>query len=165
MARRTMPVSMLSETTKNKYSQADLHQREENERKVQEGFNTSDKLENKMYKSCDRLEKFFFNEIQSAMKATSSYTKVDSITVSTLANIMWVLYQSRQVLKQDGIMLDFKPHPLLKTIQQYTVLQNQMFKELSLSISERTKLSEMTNYGAFDEVDFSELDNLIEELG
>ena len=40
MARRTMPVSMLSETTKNKYSKEDLKAREEQEEKVKSAFNT-----------------------------------------------------------------------------------------------------------------------------
>ena len=163
MARRTMPVSMLSETTKNKYSKEDLKAREEQEEKVKSAFNTSDKLEKKMIDSLDRLEKLFFNEIKSTMIVTNSYTKIDSITISTLANVMAIIYQARKLLKQDGLILNGKQHPSLKIIQQYSVLQCQLFKELSISISERSRLSEMTSDGDFVESQLDNLDSLIDK--
>lgn len=163
MARRTMPVSMLAESTKDKFSKAELELRQEKEQEIKQIFNKSDRLENKMYNCCDRLERLFFNEIKATLEVTGTYTKVDSITISSLANVMAILFQSKVTLKNEGLMINNKPHPILKVIQQYTMLQNQLFKELAISISERGKLADMTNDGEFVATELENIDALLNE--
>lgn len=164
MARRTLPVNMLADSTKRKYSQSKLEDMQQQEEEIKRAFNNSNKLEKKVINTLDRLEKFFFNEIKHIMETTGTYTAVDSITVSSLANVMAILVQARLALKQDGLMLNSKPHPLLKTITQYTTLQNQLFKELSISVSERKQLALMTQDGDFETTDLENLDALMNDF-
>lgn len=162
MARRTMPVNMLADSTKKKYSQAQINERQQNEETIKKAFNNSNKLEKRVIKDLDKLEKIFFNEIKHILETTGTYTAIDSVTVTSLANIMAILVQARQEIKVQPLILNGKQNPLLKTIQQYTVLQNQLFKELSLSISERDKLAQMSIDGDFETADLNNLDALLD---
>lgn len=164
MPRRTMPVNMLADSTKKKYSQSQLNDRQENEEAVKKAFNNSNKLEKTITKDLNKLEKVFFNEIKNIMDTTGTYTAVDSITVGSLSNVMAILVQARQELKGQPLVLNGKQNPLLKTIQQFTVIQNQLFKELSISISERDKLAIMTADGDFETSELGNLDVLMENF-
>lgn len=164
MPRRTMPVNMLADITKKKYSQTQLNERQENEETVKKAFSTSSELESAVIKGLDTLEKLFLNEIKNIMDTTGTYTAVDSVTVSSLANIMAILTQARQEIKGQPLIINGKQPPLLKTIQQYTMLQNQLFKELSISISEREKLAKMTVDGEFEVSEPETIDILMEDL-
>jgi len=164
MPRKKMPVSLLANTTKRKYSQEQLNERQENEEMVKKSFNNANKIEKKVIKDLDKVEKVFFNEIKNIMDNTGTYTAVDSITISSLASTMVILLEARLIVKRDGLMVDFKPHPLLKTITQYTTQQTQLFKELSLSISERDRLAQMTVDGDFEVSELQNLDVLMNDF-
>lgn len=162
MGRRNMHVSLLADSTKRKYSKEELEAKEKDQEMIKSNFNNATKLEKKVIKDLDKVEKIFFNEIKHIMETAGTYTSMDGITVSSLASTMAILLEARLIVKRDGLMVDFKPHPLLKTITQYTSQQNQLFKELSLSISERNKLATMTADGDFETADFNNLDALLD---
>lgn len=164
MPRKTMPVNMLADSTKKKYSQVQLNERQENEETVKKVFNTSCELEITVIKDMDYLERIFFAEIKNIMDITGTYTTVDSVTISSLSNVMAILVQARHELKGQSLVLNGKQNPLLKTIQQYTILQNQLFKELSISISERDKLSKLTTDGEFESSELGNLDVLMDDF-
>lgn len=166
MARKKMPMSMLSESTlKRHYSAEDREKMQENEEIIKSSFNQHSDLEKKVLKGSTNIEKYFFEKIKHIMTVSEVYTHVDSITVSNLAFTLFALYDVRKVLRKEGFFIEgYRPHPLINVEKNYTNQTMALMKELHISISERQQLINLTNDGEFaDTPSEQEIDAVFEQ--
>lgn len=162
MARRKMNTSLIADSTKRKYSKAELNQMQQQEQDINKAFNISN-LED-ITSSLNDIEQIYYKEIKNVLVNTGTFTKVDSITISQLSTIMFVLYEANNNIRKNGILVDGVKNQALQIVKEYTILMNTMFKELSISISERKQLAQMTENGEFETADLRNLDTLINDF-
>lgn len=162
MARKKMNTSLLADSTKRKYSKAELNQMHQQEQDINKAFNTSN-LED-IASGLNDIEQIYYKEIKNVLVNTGTFTKVDSITISQLATIMFVLYEANSNIRENGIFVNGVKNQALQIVKEYTTLMNTMFKELSISISERKQLAELTSDGEFETSELGNLDVLMESF-
>lgn len=162
MARRKMAVANLSESTKrNKFSQAQLEEREIQEKDIVERFNDGfEDIRDFNEIGLKKAQKIFYIAIKKILKKQGTYTNYDTTKMRSLAVSYWVVRQSEDMLLQDPInTLVANQH------KSYIRIVKELEVELQISLAERQKLRETSMDGDFVENNMSDedIDNVINQ--
>ena len=159
MSRPRMSVEAMSESTRNKYSFADLRERESQEEYVKEKMNSS-YIEENVIENIDDKKKLLYESYKKILTGIGAFTSSDAITLEILVDSITNLRLIKRLREVALRKADFDL--LNKLDKNYTIWSkeiNNCYKMLHIDTANRNRLSQLTADDTFveDSFDLEEL--------